>query len=214
MPFNIFGPFVENNELAKLMYEKIFSIKIQSVSSTKIEFAPEPKSKYLNDGTSFDAYIEYINYDDEKCGIGVEVKYTELEYSIGVREKENIENKKSKYWEITENSKIFKNENIELLGSDMLRQIWRNHLLGLSMIENGDINKFNSVTIHPSGNSHFFHAIKKYQELIHEEFRSNASNYLLEDLISKIDGNEEIIEWKKYLFERYIVLESSNQNGQ
>ena len=195
------------------MYEKIFNIKIKTVVSTKIEFAPEPKSKYLNDGTSFDAYIEYINLDGKKCGIGVEVKYTELEYSIGVREKENIENKKSKYWEITKSSNFFKDENIELLGSDLLRQIWRNHILGLSMIENGDIDKFNSITIHPSGNTHFIHAIEKYKEFIRDEFRPDVINYFFEDLISKIDGNEKILEWKNYLFERYIVPENGNQNG-
>lgn len=42
---------------------------------------------YLNDGTSFDTYIEYVDSNDQKGAIGIEVKYTENNYPIGDKEK-------------------------------------------------------------------------------------------------------------------------------
>ena len=53
------------------------------------------------------------------------------------------------------------------LVSDYLRQIWRNHLLGLSMVKNNDIDKFISATLYPSGNDHFQHALSDYRSHLH-----------------------------------------------
>lgn len=63
-------------------------IQIVSIDRIEIEYAPKPKEKYLNDGTSFDTYIEYTNFDDTKGMIGIEVKYTEKEYKLTANSKQ------------------------------------------------------------------------------------------------------------------------------
>jgi hypothetical protein len=88
-------------------------------------------------------------------GIGIEVKYTEHSYKIGDTEKANVENPDSRYWTLTKKSGIFIESQFDKLVEDDMRQIWRNHLLGISMIENKDIKKFTSVIVYPSGNAHF-----------------------------------------------------------
>ena len=86
IPFNLFVPFRHNLEFCKNVFNEFLGGCIKSINSRsiidggeniKIEFAPSPKENYLNDGTSFDTYIEYNHKDGTKGIIGVEVKYTE-----------------------------------------------------------------------------------------------------------------------------------------
>jgi hypothetical protein len=210
MSFNFFAPFVGENEFSKPIYEKSFGLSISQVLCTKIEFAPEPKTDYLGDGTSFDVYVEYLDDSGRKCGIGIEVKYTELAYKIGKREKETVEDKSSRYWQTASNSRIFVNGDLSILGSDVLRQIWRNHLLGLSMVARKDIEEFKSITIHPSGNVHFIDAIREYKTHLKTEFQSTVSHCFFEDFISNIEGDSDILHWKNYLAQRYLVDHNGN----
>ncbi len=48
----------------------------------KLEWAPEPKHKCLDDMTSFDTYLQGTDADGELVGIGNEVKYTERGYGM------------------------------------------------------------------------------------------------------------------------------------
>ena len=80
IPFNIFIPLDKDRNYCKNVISDILNSRILSIDKIDIEYAPKPKEKYLNDGTSFDAYIEYTNSDGTKGMIGIEVKYTEREY--------------------------------------------------------------------------------------------------------------------------------------
>lgn len=114
-----------------------------------MEYAPEPKESYLNDGTAFDTYFEVIKAGGKKCGIGIEVKYSEQAYPVGKTEKVNVGDHDSPYWQTVRSSGSFLDADDSVFGSDSLRQIWRNHLLGLSMIQRGDVDEFYSVTLFP-----------------------------------------------------------------
>ena len=131
--------------------------KIKYISSIKIEFAPKDEHAteapftmcYLNDRTSFDTYIEYVAEDGEKGGIGIEVKYTEEGYHPGEAEKKaaitHYKNPKHRYLDVMKKSAYYipaafmpddKHPNLwSPLVSNELRQIWRNHLLGASMVQ-------------------------------------------------------------------------------
>jgi len=202
IPFNLFSPLITNQTLALTIVEKVFHIRCKRITSIELEFAPKPIEKYLNDGTAFDVYIEYLNAENELYGIGIEVKYTELDYPLKDRERKSVEDQNSRYWELTRTSGLFNDPNASVLGSDPLRQIWRNHLLGLSMIEQGDINHFSSIILFPNGNEHFNNVIPKYRSLLMEKSQVRACTY--EDFISAIEGNKETVKWKKYLIDRYI----------
>jgi len=205
IPFNLFSPLVSDNKLALSMLEKAFHIKAKKVTRIEFELAPKPIEYYLNDGTAFDIYIEYLNSKNEHAGLGIEVKYTERDYPLKDRERKNIGDPNSRYWEQTRTSGLFNDPTASVLGSDPLRQIWRNHLLGLSMIDKDDIMHFSSITLFPDGNKHFREIIPKYQSLLKDGNKNLVWGCTYEKYINAISGGKAILEWKQYLEERYLI---------
>ncbi len=221
IPFNFFIPLREDLEFCKNVFNKILDGCIKSIDgkaiidkeeNIKIEFAPSPKGNYLNDRTSFDTYIEYTHIDNSKGIIGIEVKYTEQEYKLKLDSTEDkaINNVKSDYFRVTNNEqrKLYKSGNISKLKSDEFRQIWRNHLLGESILlfKPKEFNHFSSITFFPKGNKHFVETSKKYIDLL----QSNDNRFLpvtYEEFfkyLNEYSPNNKFSNWIKYLQERYI----------
>ncbi len=98
IPFNFFVPLYQNNDFCKIVFSELLEVNIHSIDKIEIEYAPKPKENYLNDGTSFDTYIEYTSSDNSKGIIGIEVKYTENEYKLEANSKQekDINDKSSK----------------------------------------------------------------------------------------------------------------------
>lgn len=205
IPFNLFTPLLLSEPLAKIIIKNAFGIESEGPYRINFEYAPKPKELYLNDATAFDSYIAFRDKDNRRIGIGIEVKYTEKAYTIGDKEKANINDTESKYWQVTRNSSDFDDPNKSQLASDELRQIWRNHILGLAMCQRNDIDKFYSVTLYPSGNVHFPKAIKRYSSLLKLETKSAIIACTYENFIAAIEGNDVILKWKQFLIDRYIV---------
>jgi hypothetical protein len=186
IPFNLFAPLEANRTLAKEIVQNAFKINCKEVSRVAFEYAPEPKQNYLNDGTAFDVYIEYQGDRDQTAGIGIEVKYTEKDYPIGITEKKNVENPDSRYWRVTRASRAFIDDTNPLLGSDAMRQIWRNHLLACSMVQRSNISEFTSLILYPKGNDHFGKVIPGYRSLMHESERDQVRGCTYQEFISHI----------------------------
>ncbi len=209
--FNLFVPFKYNLDFGKKVFNELLNGQIQSIDKIEIEYAPSPAKKYLNDKTSFDTYIEYTHSDNQKGIIGVEVKYTEHEYPLKANSKQerDIQNKSSKYYTISEQCKLYKSGTINKLISDKFRQVWRNQLLGESiLIEDADKFKhFTSLTIFPKGNLHFVETSKEYIEML----TNNNDSFvpvIYEDFLkicAKHFPNDRYKKWLNYLQERYIV---------
>ena len=102
IPFNMFVPLDKDKEYCRKVFADVLNIDIISINIIKIEYAPPGKQKYLNDNTSFDAYIEYTHSDGEKGAIGIEVKYTERAYSLKAKSAEEtaIKTHDSLYYKI------------------------------------------------------------------------------------------------------------------
>ncbi len=205
IPFNMLAPLLTNQTLAKHIIKTAFWLESEAPYVIEIEFAPKPKQNYLDDATSFDTFISFTDRLGKKIGLGIEVKYTEKGYPYGKTEKQNVENKKSPYWQVTRQSSAFLDDNNTELQKDAYRQIWRNHLIGLSMCQRKEIDDFYSIILYPSGNQHFNKAIPEYQSFLIEPQKVFGCTY--EKYIQAIEGNEEIMKWKRYLTDRYIVRE-------
>ncbi len=205
IPFNLLAPLDTNHTEAIQIISKAWGIECDSIELIEVEYAPSPKDNYLCDGTAFDTYFKVILKNGNTCGIGVEVKYTEQDYQIGETERINVENHQSLYWRTASVSGCFRNPDDEVFGTDPLRQIWRNHLLGLKMIEVGDVDEFYSITLFPNGNKHFHSVMPKYTSLLTDENLSYVIGCTFEDYISGIGGTPELEEWKKWLKRRYLV---------
>jgi len=205
IPFNLLAPLDTNQEVAVSIISKVWNIDCAEIKLIKIEYAPSPKKKYLNDRTAFDTYLKVILKNGNTCGIGIEVKYTEQAYPIGKTESTNIENQESPYWQTARASGFFKNPDDKIFGTDKYRQVWRNHLLGLKMIQVGDVDEFYSITLFPKGNNHFQHVIPEYISRLKDDAKSYLIGCTFEKFISSIQGSPEFEEWKEWLSQRYIM---------
>jgi hypothetical protein len=227
IPFNIFIPLDKDRNYCKNVIGDILKSNIISIDKIEIEYAPKPKENYLNDGTSFDTYIEYTNFDGTTGMIGIEVKYTEKEYPLIKYQKnkktgekeltkawvdvENFKNQKSESisLNVTRKCKLFKEQHHMDLIKDDFRQVWRNHILGESILltDRNKFRHFTSLTLFPADNSHFIKTSKEYIDMLtSHDNKFIALTY--EDffaLLSKHCPDSNYKKWLDYLTTRYIV---------
>lgn len=218
IPYNIFFPMNKDLSGCKDLFNHILrKEEISRVTDIKIEHHPEPIENYLSDHTAFDVYISYIDRNNKECGIGIEVKYTEKEYALkeGTSEYAHVKDEHgntrlfSPYLNATINSKYFKEEvTHDILVANKFRQIWRNHILGASMVLRGDIAKFTSITIYPKANVHFLNdAMPSYYDLLTDTGKDTFIPLTYEELFNLMDkylNVENNKEWNMYLRQRYL----------
>ena len=209
--FNFFVPLKKNLEFAKNVFNDLINGQIKSIDKIEIEYAPSPADKYLNDRTSFDTYIEYTHKDNQKGIIGIEVKYTEHEYKLKPSSKQyaDINDENSRYYIIYEQCGLYKSDTIKQLISDKFRQLWRNQLLGESIIivDNDKFKHFTSLTIFPDGNAHFVETSKEYMKMLannNDKFVPVTYEAFF-NLCNKHKPNDRFGKWIDYLQERYII---------
>ena len=202
--FNLLAPLAGRPELMKAVLNDGFGLELDGPFKMKFEWAPEPAGNYLGDMTSFDAYIQGAGSAGERVGIGIEVKYTEQGYRIGESEAKRVQDQDSTYWVTTRKSELFVDECAQL-AEDNLRQIWRNHLLGLAMVKRGDIERFVSVTLYPAGNTHFTQALATYESKLVAAAQNSARGCTFERYIGTLRGDGDIEAWKQYLMARYLI---------
>ena len=218
IPYNIFFPMNKDLSGCKDLFNHILGKEeILRIKDIKIEHHPEPIEDYLSDHTAFDVYISYIDTNNKECGIGIEVKYTEKEYALkeGTSEYAHVKDEQGNtrlfgpYLNATIDSKYFKDEvTHDILVANKFRQIWRNHILGASMVLRGDIEKFTSITVYPEANVHFHNdAMPDYYELLTETGKNTFISLTYEELFSLMDkylNIENGKEWNLYLRQRYL----------
>lgn len=206
IPFNLLAPLIEMPDLTEHLLNKMLGTPLRRPFRVQFEWAPEPAKLYLGDKTSFDTYIEAHDLAG-RVGVGIEVKYTERGYLLGAAEAARVADAESSYWSLTRDSGAFADSECRLLATDDLRQIWRNHLLGLAMKGAGNVDRFISLTIYPSGNRHIADALSKYRTLLTDKGKLDLLECTFERYISCISDSPELENWKTFLRERYIVKE-------
>ena len=224
IPYNIFFPMRHDLQKTAMLFRTLTCKDVASVENIMIEYAPFPREEYLDDLTSFDVYVDYKDSDGARCGIGIEVKYTEQGYPIGKGEELKISDRNSTYCRVTRESgcydyggiceEVFIERNFgkHSRGND-LRQLWRNHILGLSMLQHKDgIKDFLSVHLYPSFNEHFnpntSTVLADYTALLNDKGRKTFLPMTYECLFNGMTkcGMGEMDEgWIPYLTRRYII---------
>jgi hypothetical protein len=207
--FNRLFPFLNIDSITDIDFEK----SPERLKFSKGSFFPLPlfdEEKYLDDSTSFDVMVTYKTNGHVGC-LGIEVKYTEKSYPYGATEKlkmyDNDEN--SLYHQTHTNSKIYLPDSISLLREKKLKQLWRNHLLGLKMLQKGDINNFTSVHLYPNGNSYQRECVEAYHETLLDTSKQSFVGITFEKFIETgkecFKNNFGLVSWLEYLEVRYIV---------
>lgn len=224
IPYNVFFPMkMDLRGTARLLNDIIGHEEIKCINDIIIEYAPRPIERYLNDHTAFDVYISYTHCNGQPCGIGIEVKYTEKEYPLktGSREYQHVKSihedgkeitcLSKEYKDVTDNSRYYGEiPPYDVLVCNDLRQIWRNHILGASMVRRGDICHFISILFYPGLNCHFSDkAIPAYEALLSKEGKAGFIPLTYErffPLLGKYLKINKANEWEEYLCKRYLVL--------
>lgn len=113
---------------------------------------------------------------------------------------------------LTNTSGLYKKEIIEILKTDEYRQVWRNHLLGLSMIKNNNADSrfghFTSIILYPEANDHFRNLIPAYRSFLNRGHESSFIGITYEEFIKvarELTTESEYLRWLQYLEDRYIV---------
>jgi len=212
IPFNFFYPLEklrqENNPMLLRFLEQILSnrFQIDKVNRIKIEFAcDKPYNKPLNDLTSFDAYIEVLS-GNKKIGLGIEVKYTEKSYPWGDEEKKQMFIDSSLYNQLKMSSGYYKENAKSSLATIKLKQPWRNHLLGLKLLELNKLDQFYSLHLFPEGNTYQQKVCDKYINCLKEDYKHSFVPVTFEHFIAVAEQyfkEDENKKWLTYLKERY-----------
>ena len=213
IPYNLFTPLETMPEISAEIFGEMIGIPINKILEIKIEYAVNgDKLLYLNDRTSFDAFVRYEALDGRIGGIGIEVKYTENEYPLGDKEGKDIAGDNERYRIMTVESGYYHPDlNIRMfLTAHHLRQIWRNHILGYSMKHKGDVEIIHHVHLYPQQNEHFhLYALPDYRKLLTEEGNESFKTITYENyfaLLDKYRENEKVSAWVNYLRRRYLGI--------
>lgn len=213
IPYNFFYPLeklrLEDSKELNTFLESLLDnkIKVDKVLRIKIEFASDlHKSKLLDDDTSFDAYIEYLD-SGKKCGLGIELKYTEKSDPYGNTERKRMfDEPKSEYNRLTKFCGYYNIESVDNLKSNKLKQLWRSHLLGIKMVEVKELDKFNSVHLYPEGNTYQEEACNDYLECLKTNSKESFVPLTFETFTAKAKStlkDKESIACIEYLEKRY-----------
>ena len=210
IPFNLFIPLKGHAATIPLV-SNWANVDVSEIETIEIEWAPAPKNQFLDDSTSFDAYIAYRTRDGSLGAVGVEVKFTEREYSWGTTERARMFDPNSHYNVVHQASQLYAPNSLQYLQTPRLKQLWRNQLLGESMLQHRALNlsHFTSVLIHPAGNTHFSTAAQEYQQLLAPTpARAPFRSLTYETFIGHCRGyatSAQYLSWIEYLTQRYIV---------
>ena len=126
-----------------------------------------------------------------------------------------MQDSQSAYAVTTRNSECFINNDPMQFNNPDFIQLWRNHILGLAMLQQGKADYFDSLTLYPSGNAHFHSfgshigTIEAYEELLTDKGKNTFHGVTYEDffnILSKHYKSARHISWLDYLDTRYINI--------
>ncbi len=126
MCFNLFGPLVDDLDLATTLLRTLLPGEVERVTRVEIEWNPEPRFEYLDDRTAFDAFVEYRRPDGALGFIGIETKLTEP-FS-----QEHYDNAAYRRWMRGDNTP-WKPEAWNRVDDVAHNQLWRDHLLAVAV---------------------------------------------------------------------------------
>ncbi len=205
LAFNLFGELKLNGPLATKVFEELYpDLKIEKITNIEFEHSPGRKDlKYTGDSSAFDVFVEYLTTSGQLSFFGIEVKYAE-------HLKDNPSSHKERYEKISKESGFFDLSQLEKLKEKPIQQIWRDHLLTLSLfISNKDYYRGDFIYLFPSENKECANAITKYEQT----FLPNKENYFKPLTIEKIVGliKEKSTEnWIKEFENRYLNFNKTN----
>jgi hypothetical protein len=202
--FNLFGEFLDRKDVLLKIFNELKPNLMDKITKIIFEYSPgRGDEKYLGDHTAFDVFIEYEK-DEEKAFLGIEGKYVEKLREESDEDAENNFKRHKQYKEITENCGLFNSDVINEIKKTPYSQIWRDHLLSISL-KSGRNKIYDNgyfAFLYPLHNSECNSGIKGYTNFLKNPQESIFEIYV-EDII-KIIKKYINVDWTNELFDRYI----------
>lgn len=188
MAFNLFGEAAaDENEVSRDRLAELFGLPKGTPSEIVFEWSPGRRdSRYTRDRTAFDVAL-LIGGPGPRTAVGIETKYHEhsvKESSPKAKSRAAYEQQTSFLVDKAHESGVFVNGwEDQVLNTD-LRQIWRDHLLALSMRTVTDqwTSSTKYVLLYPSGNVSFASAAERYSAVLKPDDSSFAA-FTLESVL-------------------------------
>lgn len=191
MAFNLFGEAaLEENEVSRVSLAELFGVPADGPSDMIFEWSRERGcAKYTRDRTAFDVALRLGPAGGPRTVVGIETKYHEHSAKESVPSPANAA-AYSRYQEqteflvaIAEASGVFRAGWKDAVLTTDLRQLWRDHLLALSMrTQPGEWTaQSRYVLIYPSRNVSFADAPRRYAGVLEDEASFGAAT--IEDVV-------------------------------
>ena len=166
--FNVFGPLSEDHLAGRRVIEQFFPHLDGPVTDVFLEWSPARRdTAFLGDRTAFDAAIITELPDGGRGVLGVETKYHEY----ATVERAPIGAYRERLLAVHQRSGVFRPGALDgILGTD-LQQIWRDHLLVLSMLQHpsGTWSRGQYALVYPARNVSFDCAARRYRALLDDQ---------------------------------------------
>jgi len=203
--FNLFAEFLDHKDDLSKIFNKLKPNLMDKITEIKFEYSPG----CLGDNTAFDVFIEYCK-NNERSFLGIEMKYSEILLEKNPKNaKKNADkeeyyfNNHPQYKKITEDSDLFKPNIIEYIKKPPYSQIWRDHLLSISLKYKNYKNGY-FVFLCPFNNTECHTGITDYMKIFLNNPEESIFVLFVEDLIKTIKKEYVDNPWANELYNRYI----------
>lgn len=213
--FNLFGELRLNLKKALQFFNTLYDNYFKSIDRIEFEYNPARRDPRLTgDRSAFDVFVEYTSVVGRKGFIGIEVKYSET-LNEGADTVEDILNKqfcneprtrRDRYRELSKG--LFAETSCEELEQLPAFQIWRDHLLAVSMCkafpEKYDEGVF--LFLAPYSNKNCRDGVVKYKNLLLNPEVSLDSHFCYAWLEEYIETLDKVFgeDWTKDMKTRYL----------
>ncbi len=201
--FNLFAPLMNDLPLATRLLQCITGFPADAhVTSVLIEFAPHRQS-HLEDGSSFDAFVEYERPSGALGFLGIETKFIESFSNKRYELKRGYSRwmECADWWWQPGSEKNFP--------EPAYNQLWRNQLLVFAMLHQ-ILPKYREgycVVLYPSGDTDCSDGLSAYRRYLNPKGRATLLEWGLEGVIAKWQervGEPSDCEWLDSLHLRYV----------
>lgn len=212
--FNLFGELKLHLDKASEFFNILYNGYFQSIDNILFEYNPQRRSPQLTgDRSAFDVFVEYTSKAGRKGFIGIEMKYAET-LKEGAKSVIEIMNKqfcdeprtrKDRYEELSKG--LFSPDDFDLLEKLPRFQIWRDHLLAVSMCmaysEQYDEGMF--LFLSPYTNKLCRQGVMSYSELLLNK-NPLESHFHYDWLEDYIDALHQVFKskWTESMAQRYL----------
>lgn len=216
--FNLFGELKLNLKKALQFFNTLYDNYFKSINKIEFEYNPARRDPRLTgDRSAFDVFVEYTSVFGKKGFIGIEVKYSET-LNEGAATVEDILNKqfcneprtrRDRYRELSKG--LFVETSYEELEQLPAFQIWRDHLLAVSMCkafpEKYDEGMF--LFLAPYSNKNCRDGVEKYKNMLLNPEMSLDSHFCYAWLEEYIETLDKVFDegWTKDMKIRYLGYE-------